>query len=31
MELSIERFVGDVNQNLVCPICMNVLSEPVQV
>lgn len=28
--LSVERFVGEVNSNLICPICMCVLNDPVQ-
>ena len=29
--LAIDRFVSEVNPNLVCPICMCVLNDPVQV
>ncbi len=32
MELfSVDRFIGEVNPNLICPICMCVLNDPVQV
>lgn len=31
MGYDLARFQGDVDEELICPICSNVLEEPVQV
>ena len=31
MSINIERVVGNVNSNLICPICLGLLQDPLQV